>query len=155
MSTTNFQDDANWFIIRASIAAKQRLSKCSEEYNLSIMQALTICLMQPDKSIPMSELSTLLACDRSNVTGIVERLSIGKYIQRRESSADRRVKTIKLTEDGANLRSKLLSKVSEEDAPNLKGLSHEEIEDLKQLLNKAIPNLVAPKLEAMNGFSGH
>jgi DNA-binding MarR family transcriptional regulator len=136
MSTHTFQDDTNWLLISASIAAKHRLAKSAEANNLSIMQALTICLLQPGESVPMSDISDFLACDRSNVTGIVERLSVGLYIERRESSADRRVKVIKLTDKGAELHHKLMPQVSEEDAPNLKALTQDEIQTLKKLLLK-------------------
>jgi DNA-binding MarR family transcriptional regulator len=138
MSATNFQDDINWHLIKASIVAKHRLSECAEEHNLSIMQALTLCLLEPDRAVPMSMISDLLLCDRSNVTGVVERLSVGNYIQRRESVADRRVKTIKLTESGVALRDKLLPMVSDEDAPNLKSLTQDEIRVLKEILAKTI-----------------
>ncbi len=138
MSTNSFQDDINWLLIRASISAKHRLLKTADEYNLSIMQALTICLMEPGKTLPMSAISDFLVCDRSNVTGIVERLSAGSYIERRESNIDRRVKTIELTQSGIKLRDKLLPKVSDEDAPNLENLSQEEINTLKAILLKTI-----------------
>ena len=138
MSIADFQDNTNWLLIKASIRAKQRLARSAEEYNLSIMQALTLCLLRPGESVPMSEISDLLACDRSNVTGIIERLSVGTYIERRESNLDRRVKTIKLTDSGILLRNKLLPKVNEKDAPNLQNLSQDEIRLLKRLLLKTI-----------------
>ena len=139
MSTTNLQDNLNWLLIRSSVIVKQRLMKLSEEYNLTLMQALTICLLEPDQTVPMSTISDLLACDPSNVTGIVERLSVGSYVDRRESSTDRRVKTIHLTSAGAALRNKLLPRITENDAANLGSLSPDEIAMLKQLLRKTLP----------------
>jgi DNA-binding MarR family transcriptional regulator len=139
MATTNLQDNLNWLLIRASIAAKQRLMKASEAYNLTPMQALTLCALEPGEAVPMSQISELLACDPSSVTGIVERLSVGSYIERREASTDRRVKTIKLTEAGLELRDKLLPKIAEKDAPNLQRLTPEEIKELKELLLKTLP----------------
>jgi DNA-binding MarR family transcriptional regulator len=145
MSTASFKDDTNWLLIKASITAKQRLNQTAEAHHLSIMQALTLCLIEPGEDVPMSEISDLLACDRSNVTGIVERLSVGAYIERRESSNDRRVKIIKLTDTGIALRDKLLPKVSDSDAPNLKNLSHDEVKELKHLLLKTISQTETPK----------
>jgi DNA-binding MarR family transcriptional regulator len=142
MSTTSFQNDINWLLIKASITAKQSLAKSAEAHNLSIMQALTLCLLEPGESVPMSEISSLLACDRSNVTGIVERLSVGEYIERRESHADRRVKIIKLTETGEKLRDKLLPKVAEKDVQNLRNLDQAEVDELKDILMKLVA--VAP-----------
>jgi DNA-binding MarR family transcriptional regulator len=139
MSTTNFQDDLNWILIRASMVGKQRLLKISESYDLSLMQGLTICLLEPGNVVPMSAISDWLSCDPSNVTGIVERLSNDHYIDRREKQSDRRVKTIQLTELGIELRKKLLPKIAADHASNLAALSPEEAATLKTLLLKTIP----------------
>jgi DNA-binding MarR family transcriptional regulator len=137
MTQISFQNDLNWLIIRASMAAKQGLLKVSEAHDLTFMQGLTLCLLEPEDSIPMSAISGLLTCDPSNVTGIVERLSVGAYIERRESSTDRRVKTIKLTEAGIALRGELLAEVVENGAANLARLTADERDTLKALLLKA------------------
>ncbi len=139
MKTTKFQDDLNWLLIRSSIVAKQRLMKAAEAYDLSLMQGLTVCLLEPGASVPMSAISDYLACDPSNVTGIVERLSNGSYIERRESVRDRRVKTIELTKAGVELHNKLLPKVMADKVSNLSDLSDDELETLKRLLLKTIP----------------
>jgi DNA-binding MarR family transcriptional regulator len=145
MPITNLQDNLNWLLIRASLVAKQRLIKLSEEYNLTVMQALTICMLGPEDSVPMSTISDLLVCDPSNVTGIIERLSHGSYIERRESSADRRVKTVQLTRSGIELRNKLLPGIVENDTSNLSLLSSDEIDVLKALLVKTLPTATALK----------
>ena len=143
MSTINLQDNLNWILIRSSMSVKQRLMKISEEYSLTLMQALTLCLIEPDQAMPMSGISELLSCDASNVTGIVERLSVGSYIVRRESPADRRVKTIQLTDAGLALRNKLLPRITETSSPGLAALSPEETASLKRLLLKTLSNIPA------------
>jgi DNA-binding MarR family transcriptional regulator len=145
MAITNLQDNLNWLLIRASMIAKQRLMKLSEAYDLSVMQALTLCLLEPGDTVPMSTVSDLLTCDPSNVTGIVERLSVGAYIERRESSSDRRVKTIRLTEAGMALRNKLLLGIIEHDTSTLTTLTQAEIKTLKKLLLKTLPVSAALK----------
>jgi DNA-binding MarR family transcriptional regulator len=86
----------------------------------------------------MAVIAEFLTCDPSNVTGIVERLQQGAFIERRESSVDRRVKTIQLTPSGIDLREKLMDGLSEHDAPNLEQLTSAEIAILKQLISKTI-----------------
>jgi DNA-binding MarR family transcriptional regulator len=139
MSSTNLQDNLNWLIIRSSMVAKQRLMKLSDEHDLSPMQALTLCSLEPEQAVPMSVIADFFTCDPSNVTGIVERLQQGALIERRESSIDRRVKTIQLTETGIQLRQTLLEGISEEGAANLEQLTSAEVAMLKQLLSKTIP----------------
>jgi DNA-binding MarR family transcriptional regulator len=139
MDTIKLQDNLNWLLIRASIVAKQRLMKLSEQYDLTPMQTLTLCMLDPNDGVPMSTISDLLACDPSNITGIVERLSNCSYIERRESSTDRRVKTISLTPEGEKLRNKLLPSISENGSSNIVKLTSEEIKTLKELLIKTLP----------------
>lgn len=134
-----FEDDLNWVLIRASMVAKQRLLRVSESYDLSLMQGLTMCLLEPGNVVPMAAISDWLSCDPSNVTGIVERLSKDQYIERREKQSDRRVKTIQLTEPGIELRKKLLPKVIASESSNLEALTKEEKDTLKHLLLKTIP----------------
>ncbi len=138
MSKVNLQENLNWLLIRASIVAKQRLIRLADTYDLTMMQALTLCILEPETAIPMAGIAEFLTCDPSNVTGIVERLQQGAYIERRESSVDRRVKTIQLTPSGIDLREKLMDGLSEHDAPNLEQLTSAEIAILKQLISKTI-----------------
>lgn len=48
----------------------------------------------------MRGLATLLACDASNVTGIVDRLEARGLVRREASAADRRVKNVVATGEG-------------------------------------------------------
>jgi DNA-binding MarR family transcriptional regulator len=143
MATTNLQDNVNWLLIRASIVAKQRLMQISEVYDLTPMQALTLCALEPGNAVPMSQISELLACDPSSVTGIIERLSVGSYIERREGSTDRRIKTIRLTDAGIKLRESLIPQISEKGAPNLARLTPEQIDSLKKLLRETLPEVTS------------
>src|SRR5260370_1388861 len=54
-------------------------------------------LLQLDSPLPMSELAALLACDNSNVTGLIDRLEGRGLVARQPSSQDRRVKHVVLT----------------------------------------------------------
>jgi DNA-binding MarR family transcriptional regulator len=145
MAKTNSQDNINWLLLRSSMMAKQRLMKITEKHDLSPMQALTLCLLEPKETVAMSVISESLACDPSNVTGIVERLTTGGLIERRECATDRRVKTINLTQAGITLRTQIMLKISETDATNLADLDEDELEILKQLLIKTLPKVTATK----------
>ncbi len=139
MTTSTLQDNVNWLLIRSSMVGKQRIIKIAEGHDLSIMQALTLCTLEPNKPVAMSVISETFSCDPSNVTGIVERLSNGGYIERRESPVDRRVKTINLTKSGNSLRTNLLNKIAEVDSSNLSNLTEAETATLKAILSKMLP----------------
>ncbi|MER5965856.1 MarR family transcriptional regulator [Streptomyces sp. NPDC002057] len=57
-------------------------------------------LAQLDGPLPMRALATLLVCDASNVTGIVDRLEARSLVRREPSPADRRVKNVAATDEG-------------------------------------------------------
>ena len=50
--------------------------------------------MDPGVPLPMHKLATLLACDNSNVTGLVDRLEARGLVAREPYDRDRRVKHI-------------------------------------------------------------
>ncbi|MEU7513440.1 MULTISPECIES: MarR family winged helix-turn-helix transcriptional regulator [unclassified Streptomyces] len=57
-------------------------------------------LAQLDGPLPMRALATLLVCDASNVTGIVDRLEARGLVRREPAPADRRVKNVVATDEG-------------------------------------------------------
>ncbi|MFJ3879064.1 MarR family winged helix-turn-helix transcriptional regulator [Streptomyces sp. NPDC090077] len=57
-------------------------------------------LAQLDGPVPMRGLAALLACDASNVTGIVDRLQARGLVRREPDPRDRRVKNVVATAEG-------------------------------------------------------
>ncbi|RKT03018.1 DNA-binding MarR family transcriptional regulator [Streptomyces sp. 3211.6] len=67
-------------------------------YGLTSTQAKV--LAQLDGPVPMRGLASLLACDASNVTGIVDRLEARGLVRREPEPRDRRVKNVVATDEG-------------------------------------------------------
>jgi DNA-binding MarR family transcriptional regulator len=63
--------------------------------------------MEPGTAMPMHQLAAMLACDNSNVTGIVDRLEARGQVTRRPYAQDRRVKHVGLTPAGTELRERV------------------------------------------------
>jgi len=131
-------NNLSWLLLRVSLRAKKGLIKLAEAYDLTAMQAFAVCLLNPKSPMPMHSISEMLVCDASNVTGIVDRLLAGKYIERKESDTDRRVNTISLTKKGRELRSKFFQKIIADHLPTVEKLSAEEKETLTNLLIKIL-----------------
>ncbi|MFJ9648448.1 MarR family winged helix-turn-helix transcriptional regulator [Streptomyces sp. NPDC101206] len=70
-------------------------------YGLTSTQAKV--LAQLDGPLPMRGLATLLVCDASNVTGIVDRLEARDLVRREPDPADRRVKNVVATDAGRDV----------------------------------------------------
>ena len=86
---------------------RPRFQAVSAEFDLSPAQAHLLHLLEPDRPAPMSAVAAGLACDASNVTGIVDRLEERGLIERRGAPHDRRVKMLFVTEEGARLKREL------------------------------------------------
>jgi DNA-binding MarR family transcriptional regulator len=132
------QENLSWLLLLVSSRAKKGLIALAEKDNLTAMQAFTLCLLDPEKVVPMSSISKLLACDASNVTGIVDKLVASSYINRKESDTDRRVHTISITSKGAALRNEYLETITREYLSNMSRLSEVEQETFKNLLSKIL-----------------
>lgn len=138
MSNEQTQNNLSRLLLYASLRSKQGLVRLSEEYDLTIVQTFTLCLIDPDKPVPMNSISRLLSCDASNVTGIADRLEARGYMVRTESKEDRRIKAIALTQKGLELRNELLQRTSAAQIPGLASLTKEETHTLERLLDKML-----------------
>lgn len=123
-----------WMLLQVAIRSKHGLMKMADTSGLTVMQMQTLCTMTPREPIPMNTISCFLACDRSNVTGLVDRLLIQGYIAREEKPDDRRVKMITLTLKGEKLRNEVLNNLSEYELPEFKRLTDIEQKQLSSIL---------------------
>lgn len=138
MTPPNFEQSTYWMLLQVAIRSKHDFARVAEFYDLSAMQIVTLCSLQPGKSAPMSRISCLLVCDASNVTGIVEKLVTRGYIIREESREDRRVKVVQLTAKGEHLRKNVLEEIVVRQPESMSRLSKAEYDALGQLLRKAL-----------------
>lgn len=121
----------------AAFHAKPIFIKLADEHGLTYMQLFTLLKVSPEKPLPMHAVSEYLACDASNVTGIVERLVNHGLVVREEKPEDRRVKVIKLTAAGITMRKDLLARLAVAEKET-NPLSDDEQRQLKKLLRAYI-----------------
>ncbi|MEA2198512.1 MAG: hypothetical protein QOJ25_2563 [Solirubrobacteraceae bacterium] len=106
--------DEAWAVLRQLLwAERRRFLAAASEVDLHPAQAGALLHMEPDVGLPMHELATILACDNSNVTGIVDRLEARGLVARRPYAQDRRVKHLVLTPAGAELRELVRARMAE------------------------------------------
>lgn len=125
-----------WSLLRTLFGQHRRrfLIAASE---LDLHPAQAGALLQLSSPLPMSELASRLACDSSNVTGLVDRLETRGLVARQPSAEDRRVKHVVLTADGAAVRERMLCEVGE--APRgFERLDADELDQLRDLLRRAL-----------------
>src|SRR5579862_25110 len=88
---------ARELLLRWFFAQRARLPALAAEFELSPVQCHVLRLMDPEGVVAMSRLAETLACDASNVTGLVDRLEARGLLERRPSAEDRRVRALALT----------------------------------------------------------
>ena len=99
-------------LVRFFFAQREHLPGLGADFELSPVQCHVLHLLEPDRPLPMGRLASTLACDASNVTGLVDRLEARGLVQRRPSVEDRRIKELQLTPAGSRLRARLLKRVT-------------------------------------------
>ena len=107
------------------------------ELGLSPMQANALRLLTPGATVAMRDLAAALACDASNVTGIVDRLESRGIVERRSGERDRRVKVLALTPLGSELRRRVLTRLYEA-PPAIRALPLEDQRALRDILSRAL-----------------
>lgn len=137
MSDQNLQDQLSLSILRASIKGKYGMVAVAEAHSITLQQAITLCLLEPDIGVPMRAVGEYLTCDASTVSGVVDRLVSLKFIERKEKDTDRRIKLITLTKSGLRLREELLKVATEKRLPALDTLSDNELREFIRLIDKA------------------
>src|SRR5580698_2925629 len=137
MTSKELQQQLSILIIRSSMKGKYAILQIAEDNNITLMPAMTLCLLEPNQPVPMKSLATFMSCDPSNVTGIVEQLVSEGLVERKESVHDRRIKTVTLTNKGLALRDRFLDITTSTRLPNLGELTEEETEQLISILEKA------------------
>lgn len=116
---------------------KYSIMEIAEEHNITLMPAMTLCLLEPGQPVTMKSISQFMACDPSNVTTIVEQLVSEGLVERKEADYDRRIKILTLTEEGLALRDRFLEVTTSTRLPNIGELTNQEVEQLMSILEKA------------------
>jgi DNA-binding MarR family transcriptional regulator len=136
------QADDSWAtVISLCFSVRDWWGALCQELDLTPAQGMA--LKSLDRPLPMSTLADALACDASNVTGIVDKLESRGLIARRGADHDRRVKMLCVTELGRSLRDRLVKRLVEPPAA-LAALPSELKTRLTATLRKVIAELSDP-----------
>ena len=125
-----------WVALR-TLLGRQRRRLLIAASELELHPAQAGALLNLASPLPMNELAAVLACDNSNVTGLVDRLEARGLVVRQANPDDRRVKRIVLTTAGTDLRGQLLERLSRPPV-GLERLSTPEQRQLRDLLCRVV-----------------
>ena len=114
-----------------------RIQTLTSELELTPSQARALALMDPEKSLTMSELAQAVVLEPSNLTGVIDKLEARGLVKRGVAATDRRVKLVSMTRSGAALRAKLWERLREP-APWMLALSPRAQRQLLLILRKGL-----------------
>ncbi len=117
---------------------RARIAVVAAEVGLTPQQA--ILLRQLGQPRAMCEVAAILACDRSNVTGLVNRLEERGLVERAPDPHDRRMKRLRLTPAGAATAAEVQARMFA-GSPSTADLDAGERRALLDLLRKLTPDL--------------
>ena len=122
------------------IAFSQRPAFVAAAREFDLLPPHVIALRSLERPIPMGELARMLACDNSNVTGIIDRLEERGLVERRAAKRDRRVKLVALTPEGERLKESVEDRMAVPPPP-IEALSVEDQRVLRDVLRRAAEHL--------------
>lgn len=120
---------------RVAFRLKDHQFACLERFELSAIQANALWRMEPSGSLSVGALAERFRSDPSNLSAPLEALEERGLVVRRPAAHDRRVRTVRLTEEGRVLRQRLMACLFDE-PPVVARLSTDERHALRDLLAK-------------------
>lgn len=101
--------DCDLWVALTEFAMNMRIwwVKVCDSLDLTPTQGLLLKQLKFGAPLPMSALADTMACDASNVTGVVDKLESRGLIVRQSAENDRRVKMLVVTEKGRDVQRRL------------------------------------------------
>jgi DNA-binding MarR family transcriptional regulator len=127
----------------ASIAVARRLQKNFKQagIEITIEQWSVLYHLWKENGLSQQELCTHSFRDKPSITRLVDNLEKLKLVKRVASKEDRRINRIYLTETGKNLQEQTMSVANKTLNEALAGVSSEDIERCKAILQQVYDNL--------------
>ena len=128
---------------KASTALARRLQKNFKQAGLEITieQWSVLYHLWKEDSLSQQELCNRTFRDKPSITRLVDNLEKLKLVKRVPSKQDRRINIIRLTEAALELEASTMETATQTLNEALEGVSNEDIESAKQVLQKVYDNL--------------
>ncbi|MGH2585059.1 MAG: MarR family winged helix-turn-helix transcriptional regulator [Dehalococcoidia bacterium] len=134
-------DSVGWLLNNAARLSARRLSSKLAGYSVTPPQWGVLVALWEQDGLSLSELAKRSFFDGPTMTGIVDRLEKANLVERRRDSADRRVISVYLTEEGHNLQARLPVLSEEANREATIGLAPQDVSHFVETLRRIIINL--------------
>lgn len=119
----------------------------NRKYNVTAAQLNCLLALHENGPLPPSQIAKHMMVKSSTVTGVIDRLELKGLVARSRSSADRRVITIQLTENGQRLAANAPPPIQQKIIDGMKKLSDAEIDQIVLALSRLTSMLDVQDLE--------
>jgi DNA-binding MarR family transcriptional regulator len=99
----NLYDMPGHLIRRAQQISTALFAEECAEFDLTSVQYAALAAIRAHPDVDATRLSQLIAFDRSTIGGVLERLETKGWVLRTASPTDRRIKLLRLTQEGEQL----------------------------------------------------
>jgi DNA-binding MarR family transcriptional regulator len=146
MSNNQFKRGELYSVINgmASIAVARRLQKNFRQSGLEITieQWSVLYHLWKEDCLSQQELCNRTFRDKPSITRLIDNLEKQKLVKRVASKTDRRINLVCLTDTAKELQDKTIELANQTMNEALMGINKEEIDVVKQVLQKVYDNLV-------------
>ena len=124
-------------LLHTAYAAQAEVEARLGPLKLSLAKLLALkALAEAGESLPLGQLAERLACVKSNITQLVDRLEADGFVRRESAPGDRRTRLAVLTAAGRKAAAEGTRRQQRTEQELLRTLSRDEAEQLARLLEK-------------------
>lgn len=131
-----------YLIVKGEVCVKRKILSVFLEkgYDITFEQWTVLNVLYVEPGLIQSEIATRTYKDKTNVTRILDVLCKKGYVVREKHEEDRRSSCIYLTDEGRDMFNDLIPSVKSINEQFRKGISDEELEIFKNVLEKIYRN---------------
>lgn len=122
-------------LVALTARIKAHEDRCVDRLGVTRMEAKTLYRLEPGETVPVRTVAERGRVDPSNLSSAVESLERRRLVERPRASHDRRIRAVRLTPAGEELRERLETCLHERH-PAVARLAPEEREALRTLLRR-------------------
>lgn len=130
----NVEDCIFFMLARANQAGTRYWTKCLKDLKLTAVQAMTLSFLGDKDIVTSKEVSRETGLDAATLTGVLDRLELSGYIERKPHPKDRRAIYISLTAHGLEAVSLIRKKAVPANTDFLSALSDSEKKEFRRML---------------------
>ncbi|MEE9190476.1 MAG: MarR family transcriptional regulator [Candidatus Neomarinimicrobiota bacterium] len=140
MSLSSIEESTGFLCVRTARSMKKKLDARLVKFKITSSQHTVLSALLENNGLSLSEIGNKVFLDKPAITGLADRLEKDNLVERKRTTADRRVVRLYLTEKGRKLLLDIDNLANEVDGELVSVLSGKELQEFRTLLNRIWSN---------------